>query len=149
MADKVIPDTSLRSVIGDVPRRWVEARVGEWAPEVHLDPSSSVLIGAVPVVNLWSTSVNLATGASVTSGWFDVSSRADIYVMRKTSTSGTYGFEVDWSLDGVTADIVEALTVGNNVSVAKQVMSRFARFRARNTDAVNSILNHLTTVNTR
>ena len=102
--------------------------------------------GAAWTLLLYSDTL-LAAGGSAVSGWIDLQT-AGVTAIRptRTSTGGTYALEIDWSRDGVTADITETVTVGNNVSVEKKAPMRYARVRARNTDAVAAFTVHRTVV---
>lgn len=142
MADKVISDLASQSSVGAVPRRWAEVQTGEFAPEVQ------ALRVASKVRTLWSSNTLLAISSEAVSGWVDVS-RLDQLMIMKSSTGGTYSFEVDWSRDGVTVDIVEIVAVTEDTSVVKSVASLFVRLRVRNTSGAAAFTEHLTVVNAR
>ena len=97
---------------------------------------------------LWTNATLLGTNGSAASEWIAVA-QYDVLRIGRTSAGGTYAFEVDWSRDGVTSDLTEVVAVGNNITVEKPVGAAFARFRARNTDAVSAFSAHRTNVYAR
>lgn len=114
------------------------------------DVRSSVA-ATTSLVELWTDNTLLAATANATSAWMDVSARAELRIGR-TAAGGTYAFEVDWARANPgagAADITEVVVVANNTTVVKPVGMAWARFRARNTDAVTAFTAHRTVVSGR
>lgn len=124
--------------------------------EMRIDPTQLPLQvgvqGTVPVSStptalqlLHTSGTPLAVASSEESAWVNVETVAHLFISRAT-TGGTYGFEVDWSRDGVAVDLTEVVTVADDTSVERRVAAKFARFRVRNTDAAVAFTAHRTNV---
>lgn len=100
---------------------------------------------AVAIGQKFTDGTLIAISSEVVSGWLDLEKVAHLHITR-TATGGTYDFQIDWSRDGVTADVTETVTVGDNASVEKQVATRYARFRIRNTSGVIAFSAHRSVV---
>ncbi len=102
----------------------------------------------VPLGTLWTDSTLVAAAGAVASPWFEVTNLGSLFFIR-AATGGVYALEVDWSRDGVTVDVTQAVTVANSSSAQLLVAARFARFRVRNTDGTAAFTAHRTTVSGR
>ena len=67
------------------------------------------------------------TATPSVSGWERVDQFESLRII-KTHTTGTYALTIEWSDDGVTADVTETVTVVNNDAVDQPVASTYARF---------------------
>jgi hypothetical protein len=76
---------------------------------------------------IYENAVLVPTATPAVSGWENVEQFDSLRIV-KTHTTGTYALTIEWSDDGVTADVVETVTVINNDAVDQPVASRFARF---------------------
>ena len=94
---------------------------------------------------LWETATAVGTTSQVESGFIDTSRYNKVTISRK-ATGGVYVFEIDWSNDGVTADVTETVTTTNNDQVDQPVANRYAKFRVKNTDGAVAFTNHKTSV---
>lgn len=111
----------------------------------------SSVAAATALAELWTDATLIAANANATSAWMDVSTRDELRIGR-TTAGGTYAFEVDWARadpGAGAADITEVVVVANNTTVNKPVGMAWARFRARNTDAVTAFTAHRTVVSGR
>lgn len=97
---------------------------------------------------LWEDGTLLLASADVDSDFMDVSDFTGL-VLSKTSTGGTYAFEIDWSSDGVTTDTTETVSVTQNDQVEQPIANKFARFRVKETGGSAPFTVHKTTVNGR
>jgi hypothetical protein len=97
---------------------------------------------------LWSDGTLVAGGGAVDSGWIPLSSLDSLRLIRRHA-GGAYALEIDWSRDGATVDVTEVLGLANRTSGELAVAARYARFRVRNTDALNAFTEHRTTVHAR
>lgn len=59
----------------------------------------------------------------------------DTIVLMKTSTTGTYTFTIDWSLDGTNSAIQETVALTNATPVTKTAVAPYAKFTVTNTVA--------------
>lgn len=126
----------------------------KWTAEAVLD---EVAAGVNPpevtlFTDLYSSSVLIAAQAEVVSGWFDFqTSQIDTLLIAHTREGGTYVFEVDWSIDGITVAVTEEIVGAgsNNTSVTKTVATRYGRVRIRNTHLTDAFTTHLTVVTGR
>lgn len=94
---------------------------------------------------IWSDGTLLAAGGAVASPWVDLRG-FDSLVISRNQVGGTYAFEVDWSRDGATVDLTEAVATVEDDQVAQPIAATYGRFRVRNTDAVNAFTAHRTNV---
>lgn len=108
----------------------------------------SIPTGPTPLQVMWSSGSLVAGGAAVDSGWVDLTNLDSLRLMR-AHAGGTYVLEVDWSRDGAAVDITQVLALNNNTTGELAVAARFARFRVRNSDALNAFTSHRTTVHAR
>lgn len=116
-----------------------------------LDIVGNTTSAATALAELWTNDTLLATNGNVASGWLDVSAKKDLLIGR-IATGGAYAFEVDWARANPgagAADLTEVVAVANNTTVVKPVGMAWARFRARNTDAVTAMTVHRTVVSAR
>lgn len=67
----------------------------------------------------------------------------------KVSSGGVYQLEICWSDDGYTPVITEIVPISDNMPQMRPISSKYARFRVRNTDAVNAFTVHRTAINAR
>lgn len=97
------------------------------------------------MVELWSSGALLAAATSTTSGWVDIGKQTPDMEVTRTSTGGTYAFEVDWSRDGgattVATDVITTVVDSPAVITGK---ARWARLRVRNTHATAAFTAHNT-----
>lgn len=96
-------------------------------------------------VSLYSSTALVAGLANVASSYLDVRNFGELAIMR-TSTTGTYAFEIDWSLDGTNAILTETITTTDKVSQRKPVMAPYAKIRVKNTHATDAFTAHYTSV---
>ena len=94
---------------------------------------------------LYENGTAIATTSQVESGFIDVRNFNKLVISRK-ATGGVYVFEIDWSDDGVTADVTETVSTVNNDQVDQPVASKYAKFRVKNTDGSVAFTNHKTSV---
>lgn len=109
-----------------------------------------LLAGATvqPVDELWTSGTLVAASGADVSPWLDLT-LIESLLLARTATGGAYALEIDWSRDGATADVTEAITLANNTSTKIPAATRFARVRVRNTDGVAAFTAHRTTVHGR
>ncbi len=86
-----------------------------------------------------------ASGTGAWSGWKDLNTVGSLLIGR-TATGGAPTVDIEWSRDGAAGDFIENVAPANNTTVEKRVAARWARFRVRNTDAVNALAGHRTNV---
>lgn len=94
---------------------------------------------------IWSDGTLVAASGNVQSGWISVRGAERLKISRNHA-GGVYAFEIDWSRDGATADFTESVATTEDDQVEQPVAMEWARFRVRNTDAVNAFTAHRTTV---
>jgi hypothetical protein len=105
------------------------------------------IIEGVTLVDLFSDSSLILAEGNVESEWFDFQTLGvGTLMIARASTPDIYGFEIDWSVDGITADVTETIVIINYTSVSKTIATHFGRFRILNTDAVDPFTVHATTV---
>lgn len=75
---------------------------------------------------LWQDSTLVAAGATVSSAYIKVDDFSALRASKKHVT-GTYGFKIDWSADGVNSDIQKSYTVGDNDALDIPVVSKYAK----------------------
>lgn len=96
---------------------------------------------------IWSNTANVAALSQVQSGWVDIGKRAPMIDIIRTSTGGTYVFEIDWSRDGgsttLTTDTV-TITAATYTEVTSK--ARWCRLRVKNTHATVAFSAHSTAV---
>ena len=56
-------------------------------------------MGRTRMLELWTSTANVAALDNDESGWFDIGKRCPFLDVIRSSTGGTYGLEVDWSDD--------------------------------------------------
>ena len=79
-----------------------------------------------------SSALLVATTGVAASSFVDVTYFNKL-ILSKKSTGGTYVFEIDWSNDGVTADVTETVTVPEGDQVDQPIANKYALFRVKNT----------------
>lgn len=84
----------------------------------------------------------LLNGASADSGYVKLGK--DTIVLMKTSTTGTYTFTIDWSLDGTTSAMQETVVLTNVTPVTKTAVAPYAKFTV--TNSVSAFTVHQTIV---
>lgn len=94
---------------------------------------------------LWSDGTLVAAAGNVVSAWVDVRTHEELRISRNQA-GGVYAFEIDWSRDGSTVDFTEAVGTTEDDQVSQPIAATHARFRVRNTDAVNAFTAHRTNV---
>ena len=134
MGDKVL---ALQTEAGRLTKKFKDMGDGTFSEVM------SITTGVLSL--LWTDGSLIAAGGSVASGWVSVATY-DVLRIGRTTTGGTYAFEVDWSRDGITVDFTETVAVANNTTVEKPTAGIHARLRVRNTDAVTAFTAHRTTV---
>jgi hypothetical protein len=97
------------------------------------------------VVQVFSDTSLIAALAQVQSAWLDHSSPS-LFITR-TSTNGTYAFEIDWSRDGgSTIAQTDTITTTGGVTAVVPTQGRWARLRVKNTHATLAFTAHSTVV---
>lgn len=94
---------------------------------------------------LWTSGTLVPGGGNDQSGWVSVKGAETLRISRNVA-GGAYAFEIDWSRDGVSVDLTEAVTTVEDDSIEQPVAAQFARFRVRNTDALMAFSAHRTNV---
>lgn len=108
------------------------------------------IVEGVTLVGLFSDSTLIAATEHVESEWLDFRTLGvTTLLVARTATPDTYGFEIDWSDDGITADVTEALVVANDTSVSKTIATRYGMLRILNTDDTDPFTVHTTVVSGR
>jgi len=100
-------------------------------------------------IELFTTDVLLTHGESIVSDWFDFRTlQVDSLRISHTRSGDGYSLEIDWSRDGITADLTEVLQAGgaNNTSTSKMVATRYGRIRVTNTSTTIDFTAHRTIV---
>lgn len=131
---------------GPPPRDALGQKLEERLREVRPNEYSEEKISLPAVLQeLWTSGTLLAANGSEASPWVDLS-YVDSLRIGRTHAGGAYALEVDWSRDGATPDITQAIVLANNDTGELAVAARFARFRVRNTDGVSAFTAHRTNV---
>jgi hypothetical protein len=96
---------------------------------------------------IWANTTNVAALGNAQSGWIDIGKQTPSLGVLRTTTGGTYVFEVDWSRDGgattLTTDTVT--TVAGEFAPATS-KARWCRCRVKNTHATVAFSAHSTQV---
>lgn len=98
-------------------------------------------------VDIWANATLIAGLAQQQSGWIDIGKRAPMCEILRTSTAGTYVFEIDWSRDGgATTESTDTITAPAGTVTPITGKARWCRCRVKNTHATTAFSAHNTVV---
>lgn len=90
---------------------------------------------------------NIAALSQVESpAWIDLGKHSAPLEALKTSTTGTYALEVDWSRDANNVLTTDPVAISDSVAVTVPGKARWCKVRVKNTHATNAFSAHNTRV---
>jgi hypothetical protein len=99
------------------------------------------------MLSIWSDTTLVVALSNSASGWIDIGRRCPYLEVIRSSTGGTYAFEIDWSTDGGSTTLTtDTITTTAATFANIPPKARWCRCRARNTHATLPFTVHSTVV---